>query len=115
MNTLFVYGSLQSHGSAFHLLEAHVIHIEKANTHGQLYRLPDGYLGLVQESSSLSTVYGELLKLRPSSQLFHTLDEYEGPEYLRTIIQVSSRSRLIEAYSYVLSAQAVKEKVGTPI
>lgn len=79
---LFVYGTLQRHGGAHHLLAGHVTPVGAARLQGRLFEVA-GYPGAVLSSDPGDRVHGELYRMHDAPTLLARLDAYEeiGPQF----------------------------------
>lgn len=73
---LFVYGTLQRHGGAHHLLAGQVSLLGPAWLQGRLYEV-DGYPGAILSSRPGDQVRGELYRMHQPERLLASLDIYE--------------------------------------
>ena len=80
---LFVYGLFRD--SANPLLGSRE-HLGKAYIKGTLYKVNEFYPGYIRKGNN--KIWGDVYKIDP--KVFPELDEYEGDEYIRTKIKVSS-------------------------
>ena len=99
---LFVYGTLRrgSKNKYARLLHAHARFLGDARMRGRLYQL-DHYSGAVLSDQPDDWVDGEVFQLEEPS-ILATLDEYEGAEFERAIIQVHLDSgEELEAWVYL--------------
>ena len=86
MDLLFVYGTLRSEFDNRHavLLRANADLLGPAVIPGSIFRIAH-YPGYRQEPPG--EVHGELYRLHDAGEMFRILDEYEGPEYQRVLIE----------------------------
>jgi gamma-glutamylcyclotransferase (GGCT)/AIG2-like uncharacterized protein YtfP len=84
MEYLFVYGLFRDSGNP--LLGEKREHLGKAYIQGTLYKVNEFYPGFIKEGDN--KVWGDVYKIDPIH--FTNLDIYEGDEYIRTKITVSS-------------------------
>ncbi len=95
---LFVYGSLRSEFDNPHarfLRETAESH-GRATVQGSIYRI-DEYPGYRSEPDGL--VYGELWRMRDPESTLAQLDAYEGPAYLRAVIETSQSKAWIYIFT----------------
>jgi gamma-glutamylcyclotransferase (GGCT)/AIG2-like uncharacterized protein YtfP len=83
MEYLFVYGLFRDSGNS---LLGEKVYLDKAYIKGSLYKVNEFYPGFVKEGDN--KVWGDIYKIDP--KVFPILDEYEGDEYIRTKIIVST-------------------------
>ena len=84
MEYLFVYGLFRDSGNP---LLGEKIHLGKHYVEGTLYKVNEFYPGFTRRIGG-NKVWGDVYKIDP--KVFPELDEYEGEEYIRTKITVSS-------------------------
>jgi gamma-glutamylcyclotransferase (GGCT)/AIG2-like uncharacterized protein YtfP len=84
MEYLFVYGLFRDSGNP--LLGEKREHLGKAYIQGTLYKVNEFYPGFIRKGDN--KVWGDIYKIDP--KVFPILDEYEGDEYIRTKIIVST-------------------------
>jgi gamma-glutamylcyclotransferase (GGCT)/AIG2-like uncharacterized protein YtfP len=84
-NILFVYGTLRSgfDNRYAKLLHANSEFLGPATVMGSLFQIGD-YLGYRPEPRG--EVPGELYRLNDPDELFPILDDYEGPDYQRVML-----------------------------
>jgi gamma-glutamylcyclotransferase (GGCT)/AIG2-like uncharacterized protein YtfP len=82
---LFVYGTLRSEFDNPHarLLRSQAELIGKAMVPGSIFRIGQ-YPGY--KPGPAGVVHGELYKLKDPETLFKALDEYEGPDFERVVV-----------------------------
>jgi len=103
---LFVYGTLRAgSGHPMHeVLAKAADRVCAATVTGRLVRV-DWYPGLVLDSSA-GRVHGDLWRLRDFAVL-RALDEYEGDEYERRVVEVRrADGSTSAAFAYVFTAPA---------
>jgi gamma-glutamylcyclotransferase (GGCT)/AIG2-like uncharacterized protein YtfP len=83
MEYLFVYGLFRDSGNS---LLGEREFLGKSYIKGTLYKVNEFYPGFIRSGSD--KVWGDVYKIDPI--VFPKLDEYEGDEYIRTKIKVSS-------------------------
>ena len=110
---LFVYGSLRLGHSARGLVEPFVREWEPATVRGGLYGFASGYPAVVLEPGA-GLVMGELLRLQDVPACLAALDEYEGADYRRELVQVDHVGGPTWAWIYVL-ADPRAAALGTPV
>jgi len=99
--SLFVYGTLLTHGANAHLLEGQQRHA--ARVRGTLYHLRAGYPALTLVGTEW--VHGELV-LELDERIFRLLDLYEGVDqglYIREQTDVFWGLNRVPAYTYTMS------------
>lgn len=105
LRRLFVYGTLRPCGRAFEMVAAAVARHQPAVLSG--YSLVgEGHRYPWCIESPGGEVAGELLWLRDVETTLRLLDEYEGvnqptPEYIRTVADVLTGGRVLQAWVYV--------------
>lgn len=118
---LFVYGTLQQHGGAHHLLAGQVSLLGPARLQGRLYAL-NGYPGAVLSDRPGEQVQGELYRMHRPRELLARLDIYEeaGPrfpeprEYRRAQVRVIDAAQVRHAAWTYLYARDVSSLVPLP-
>jgi gamma-glutamylcyclotransferase (GGCT)/AIG2-like uncharacterized protein YtfP len=113
VDRVFVYGSLRSGHRGRDLVEPYVRDWEPATVHGELFDFPGGYPGVLL-TRSRRLVMGELLWLREPASSLASLDEYEGADYRRELVQVDHIGGPTWAWIYVL-ADPRAAALGTPV
>jgi gamma-glutamylcyclotransferase (GGCT)/AIG2-like uncharacterized protein YtfP len=110
---LFVYGTLcqRIKHPLSHLLVHHGIFVGKGLFQGKLYDL-GRYPGAVSSRKKSDFVTGEIYRLENPKQVFHILDEYEGPRFKRTQVTIffGEDSRLlcwIYLYTHSISGRRI--------
>ena len=85
MDLLFVYGTLRSEFDNRYsaLLRAHADLVRRAVVQGSIFRIAH-YPGYRPEPRG--EVHGELYRLHDPDAMFRILDDYEGPDYERILI-----------------------------
>src|SRR5262249_22639893 len=100
---LFVYGTLRRRANNKHsrLLSANARFLGNARMPGRLCRMGK-YAAAVPSDKPGEWVQGEVFHLAEPSRILRVLDEYEGPEWKRSITRVRlDRGRWLEAWVYV--------------
>ena len=113
VDRLFVYGSLRTGESARNLVEPYITDWAPATVGGDLYAFPSGYPGVVLDPRG-GIVMGELLWLRNLSTCLPILDDYEGADYVRELVQAEHVGGPSWAWIYVLADPRVVA-LGTPV
>ena len=110
---LFVYGTLcqRIKHPLSHLLVHHGIFVGEGLFQGKLYDL-GRYPGAVSSRKKSDFVTGEIYRLENPKQVFHILDEYEGPRFKRTQVTIffGEDSRLlcwIYLYTHSISGRRI--------
>ncbi|MGA0846036.1 MAG: gamma-glutamylcyclotransferase family protein, partial [Luteolibacter sp.] len=80
---IFVYGTLRRGGCNHHRLDE-ASFVARATLPGRLYRI-DWYPGMVADANA-GEVVGEIYQIDTS--MLASLDDYEGPEYQREIMNL---------------------------
>jgi gamma-glutamylcyclotransferase (GGCT)/AIG2-like uncharacterized protein YtfP len=95
-----VYGTLRSGGSHASLLDGFATRREPASTRGVVADSANGYP--VATFGGDAVLEGELVWLRAESAraAFRDLDEYEGEEFRRVAVEVTTRNGVVLAYAY---------------
>jgi gamma-glutamylcyclotransferase (GGCT)/AIG2-like uncharacterized protein YtfP len=109
LELLFVYGTLRSEfdNPYARLLREEALPIGPAMARGSLYRL-ENYPGFRPEPAS--AVRGELYRLMRAEETLQALDEYEGPEFERIVIEIETREAGVQqAWIYTLKHAAPEE------
>ncbi|WP_181780159.1 gamma-glutamylcyclotransferase family protein [Pseudonocardia pini] len=86
---LFVYGTLQPDGRAWHLLAPLVEQVRPTVGRGRLFDTGLGFPALLPGDGN---VPGHVVTLRDPAAAFAELDRYEGPEYARRRVLVEGRA-----------------------
>ena len=106
-NRLFVYGTLMQGEVRHHLLLAGGIQsISPASIAGELLDFGE-YPGLQLSTGTKGRVAGELVEFESLDKIIAALDEEEGPDFRRELVNVTlpnGRGRF--AWTYVLAAEA---------
>ena len=113
VDRLFVYGSLRTGQSARALVEPFVRAWEPATIVGELFDFPSGYPAVVLTPQG-GIVMGELLRLADAAQCLAVVDEYEGSDYTRELVQVHHVGGPTWGWVYVL-ADPRTAALGTPV
>lgn len=106
-NNLFIYGTLAPGRSNHYIMDGIDGHWQKATTHGHLKQLgwgaQQGYPAIHPDPDG-PLVDGYLLTSTVLQQHWGRLDEFEGEEYQRVEIDVTTESgELVQAYVYALN------------
>jgi pyruvate carboxylase len=109
---LFVYGSLRrGGGNRFaELLQRSGQLVGGGKVQGRLYEIAE-YPGLVRSEDQGRWVQGEVYRLITKS-VWDALDEYEGPDYRREIVEAyldSGKRVRVAAYVYVRRVEGKRE------
>lgn len=114
-NRLFVYGTLMRGEVRHHLLSAAGIQsISPASIAGDLLDLGD-YPGLQLSTATKERVVGELIEFESLDKIISDLDEEEGPEFRRELVNVTlPNGRGQFAWTYVLAGQAANGRDPIP-
>ena len=99
---LFVYGTLRrrSNNKYSRLLAANARFAGHARMPGRLHRFGK-YLAAVPSDKPGEWVQGEVFRFADRSRVLRVLDEYEGPNWKRSITRVRlDRGRWLEAWVY---------------
>lgn len=88
LDRLFVYGTLRSGQTARSLVANAITRCLPATVAGQIYAFPMGYPAYVDTTPGL--VHGDLLWLSDLAGTFGLLDAYEGDDFVRVILQVTT-------------------------
>lgn len=104
--SLFVYGTLLSaskHPMA-RLLRERSQRLGAGFFTGRLYDL-GSYPGAVYDPDTEGRVYGEIYQLNESDadNLLQILDSYEGDEYTRAVVPVTTNNNLIMCWTYLFT------------
>ncbi|MBX2846917.1 MAG: gamma-glutamylcyclotransferase [Acidiferrobacterales bacterium] len=104
MQRLFVYGTLAPNQENHYLLEDIIGQWQTATLKGwerdQQWERYSGYPG-IKRSNKNSTVNGHLLSSETLSEYWPRLDEFEGSEYQRVIVNVGlENGDFVKAYAY---------------
>lgn len=101
-NRLFVYGTMRAGQTARALVANSITRMIPATARGRIYAFPMGYPGFVEGDDG--EVVGELLWLGELAGTFALLDAYEGADFARTLIEVtSSEGEQVAAWIYKLA------------
>ena len=88
-NHLFAYGTFMKDQPRHHLLErARVTSITPASVSGELVNLGE-YPGLRLSAYAKTRVMGELIEFEALDTLIDELDQVEGPEFRRELVNVA--------------------------
>jgi gamma-glutamylcyclotransferase (GGCT)/AIG2-like uncharacterized protein YtfP len=93
---VFVYGTLRRGGSN-HFRMAGAEFVAAGTVRGRLYRI-DWYPGLIADEN-VGDVVGEIYQL--SAGMLPGLDDYEGPEYRRAMMEVRTDRTTIQAWVWL--------------
>ena len=113
VDRLFVYGSLRTGHAGRELVESHVSDWTPATVRGALFAFASGFPGVVLQPEG-GIVMGELLWLRDLTVCLPVLDDYEGSDYRRELVQVEHVGGPSWAWIYVLADPRVTA-LGTPL
>jgi gamma-glutamylcyclotransferase (GGCT)/AIG2-like uncharacterized protein YtfP len=108
---LFVYGTLRRGSNNYYaeILEKTASHLGQGAVAGRLYRVAH-YPALVKAQAESENVKGDLFE-GISAELLALLDDYEGDEYAREMVDVvleDGGARQAYVYRYVLSAESLE-------
>lgn len=109
---LFVYGSLRAGDVAHDVIAPYTTASEPATARGAMVALPDGYPGVTAGGDG--TIVGEVVELHDLASAWRDLDAYEGEEFERVLVDVTTAAGRVWAWMYVL-ATASLAATGTPI
>jgi gamma-glutamylcyclotransferase (GGCT)/AIG2-like uncharacterized protein YtfP len=113
VDRIFVYGSLRTGESGRHLIEPYVKDWAPATVCGALFAFPSGFPGVVLDPRG-GIVMGEMLWLRNLTTCLPLLDDYEGTDYSRELVQAEHVGGPSWAWVYVLADPRVTA-LGTPV
>ena len=113
VDRLFVYGSLRTGESARALVEPYVRDCEPATVRGAMFALAAGYPGVVLDAGG-SIIRGELIGLRDLAEALRVLDDYEGSDYERVMVEAEHVGGPSWAWVYVLADPGLAA-LGTPV
>lgn len=107
-DALFVYGTLRSEfdNPFARKLRKEADLVGHATVRGSIFRIAE-YPGFRREPDGL--VHGELWRLRNPDQTLAALDDYEGPEYSRVMIDLEASFASAWIYLYIGDVQADKQ------
>jgi gamma-glutamylcyclotransferase (GGCT)/AIG2-like uncharacterized protein YtfP len=100
---LFVYGTLRRRGRNKYarLLHANSEFLGEATLQARLGRTRP-HRGAVLSKNANDSLLGEVFRLNDARRLFPILDEYEGPDYKRTLVPVHLEDgKRIRAWIYL--------------
>jgi gamma-glutamylcyclotransferase (GGCT)/AIG2-like uncharacterized protein YtfP len=101
-----VYGTLQRGASAWHLMEPLVAEQEESTVlPGTLYDTSLGYPALRLDEGP--GVPAQVFRLRDPARALEALDDYEGPEYRRLVVELD-RGRPCWVYEWCCSVQGMR-------
>ena len=108
---LFVYGTLRRGSNNYYaeILAKTARHLGEGAVSGRLYRVGH-YPALVKAQAEHEHVKGDLFE-GITAELWALLDEYEGAEYAREMVDVlleDGGARQAYVYRYVLSAESLE-------
>ncbi|MFM2170444.1 MAG: Gamma-glutamyl cyclotransferase, AIG2-like, partial [Verrucomicrobiota bacterium] len=83
------------------------IYVCDAMTTGLLYRI-DWYPGALFDPASAQKIHGELYEV--DDQLLHDLDHFEGEEYRRVCVQVSTSQGIRQAWAWEFVQNVTSEQ-----
>ena len=95
---LFIYGTLRKGGRNRQIIEPFLKSSTEAHATGNLYKC--GKYPLFYPNG-VTNIVGELVELIDEEKAFEKLDPFEGPEYVREKITVTSGGKNIEAWTYI--------------
>jgi gamma-glutamylcyclotransferase (GGCT)/AIG2-like uncharacterized protein YtfP len=97
---LFVYGTLRSEfGNPYaRKLRAGATLMGRATTTGSIFRV-GSYPGFRPEPAG--EVHGELYRLEDPVVVLQALDDYEGPEFVRRLADVSTGASIYQAKAWI--------------
>lgn len=95
-HTIFVYGTLRQGGSNTYRMSGATL-LGRGRTPGRLYRV-DWYPGAIFDPHARTNIEGELYEV--SNEHLEHLDQYEGEEYLRVNILVTTERGKIFANAW---------------
>jgi gamma-glutamylcyclotransferase (GGCT)/AIG2-like uncharacterized protein YtfP len=106
-DALFVYGTLRSEfdNPFARKLRGEADLVGRATVRGSIFRIAD-YPGYRREPDGV--VHGELWHLRDPERTLAALDDYEGPEYSRVMIDVQPLEPSAWIYLYIGNVRADK-------
>lgn len=100
---LFVYGTLKSNQNNDFavLLRNNSIYLGDGFINGKLYETKSYPVAIINDVNN-SFVHGELYKVIDSERILNILDDYEGNEFTRVIIDARKDSKiLVKAWIYL--------------
>ena len=112
VDRLFVYGTLIAGQASRSLIGPYVRRALAATARGSIYAFPSGHPGVVPDDRGVVT--GELIHLTDLASVLPLLDAFEGDDFIRILVEVTTAEGACWAWIYVLTSPELA-RLGTRV